>query len=131
MSSRHFWSPALRGNSMARIAAALCLSLMALFLMTSVHADDGATKSGTQVSGLLSIDEVVDGDVAWGFSLGQEFPGAKGSLTVVKDQPVKGTDSLKLAGDFTGGGQYVETTVDLRDLQVPDINSVRLKIKSD
>src|SRR5215207_5875380 len=58
---------------------------------------------------------------AWTFSNGAEFPGATGSLTI--DPAAKGKDgiSLKLVGDFTKGGMYVQAgrkidKIDIREL---------------
>ena len=50
----------------------------------------------------------VDPTTAWRFNNGQEFPGATGSLTVDADAKREGRASLKLSGDFTKGGNYVE-----------------------
>src|SRR6202012_3778828 len=61
----------------------------------------------------------------------QEFPGARGSLTVVQDQPDKGHACLKLSGDFTGGGQYVETFKDLKALDLGDLAGIQPKYKTD
>jgi hypothetical protein len=79
----------------------------------------------------LPLDLVVEGETDWRFDNGQEFPGAKGSLTVVKDQPEKGQTCLKLAGDFTKGGAYVEVNKDLKSLEINDVAGLRLRIKSD
>jgi len=58
---------------------------------------------------------------AWNFNNGAEFPGAKGGLTADDDQGREGRKSLKLVGDFTGGGGYVQAgrkieNVDIREL---------------
>jgi len=59
-------------------------------------------------------------DMGFRLNLGQEFPGAK--ATVTKDESTKhnGQPSLKLAADFTGGGRYVDASVpvdmDIRQL---------------
>ena len=43
----------------------------------------------------------------WGFSNGQEFPGATGSLTVDRDAVDRGHPTLRLEGNFEKGGAYV------------------------
>lgn len=82
------------------------------------------------VTTTLPLEEVIDGEPGWGFSNGQEFPGAKGDLGVEKDQPEPGKWALRLNGDFTGGGAYVETSKDLKPLGLTDLTAVRAKIKS-
>ena len=86
---------------------------------------------GAEVTSVIQLDEIVEGEHDWRFSRGEEFPGAKGSLTVVKDEPAPGKSCLKLAGDFTGGGAYVAAIKDLRDLDVKDVAAFRLRVKSD
>ncbi len=79
----------------------------------------------------VKLDELDDGRTEWTFDNGQEFPGAKGSLTIVKDEPQKGQSCLKLAGDFSGGGAYVQTIRGLKEVEMKDLASIRLKVKSD
>ena len=86
---------------------------------------------GAEVTAVIRLDEIVEGEHDWRFTRGEEFPGAKGSLTVVKDQPAPGQSCLKLAGDFTGGGAYVAAIKDLRELDVKDVPAFRLRVKSD
>ncbi len=64
-----------------------------------------------------------DPGAAWRFNNGQEFPGATGALTVDAEAKREGRASLKLAGDFTKGGNYVEAGraidgVDIRELSM-------------
>jgi hypothetical protein len=86
--------------------------------------------AGAEVVSVLPLDEIVEGEHDWGFSTGGEFPGARGALTVVKDQPAPGQACLKLAGDFTGGGAYVAAIKNLRDLGAADVRAIRLRVKS-
>jgi len=44
----------------------------------------------------------------WGFGRGEEFPGAKGSLSVASEVDAQRRPALRLEGDFTGGGNYVQ-----------------------
>jgi hypothetical protein len=80
---------------------------------------------------VVRLDEVEDGASAWRFDHGQEFKGAKGGLTLLPDEPAKGLTGLKLAGDFTGGGAYVQTLRDLKSVEMKDLAAIRLKVKSD
>jgi hypothetical protein len=79
----------------------------------------------------VSLEAVVEGETDWRFDNGQEFPGAKGSLAVVQDLPELGKASLKLSGDFTHGGAYVETIKDLKPLELSDVSAIRVKYKAD
>jgi hypothetical protein len=79
----------------------------------------------------VSLDEVADGKPAWGFSNGQEFPGAKATLEIVNGLPEKGQACLKLAGDFTAGGAYVEMTRDLKPFEIDDLVAVRFSYRTD
>ena len=67
--------------------------------------------AGTAVN--VALDEVLDGNHDWRFTKGEEFKGANGSLSVIKDEPTKGETSFELAGDFTGGGARVAAIKDL------------------
>lgn len=44
----------------------------------------------------------------WRIGLGWEFPGAQGSLNIDNEMVLNGKPSLKLYGDFSKGGKYVE-----------------------
>lgn len=50
----------------------------------------------------------------WTFLNGPEFPGATGALTLVPDASGKGRAVLKLEGDFTKGGNYVQASIALK-----------------
>ena len=72
--------------------------------------------------------------VGWKFDNGQEFKGATGSLTADTHE---GRPSLKLHGDFTRGGRYVQAgrsidRVDIRDLTMwvrnPDADRFTLRL---
>ena len=86
--------------------------------------------AGADVRALVPLDEIIEGSHEWGFSRGEEFPGAKGSLAVVKDEPAAGQSCLKLAGDFTGGGGYVAMIKTLNDLDAKDVAAIRLRMKT-
>ena len=90
-----------------------------------------AEAAGAEVKATIRLDEIAEGEHDWRFSRGEEFPGAKGSLTVVKDQPAAGQSCLKLAGDFTGGGAYVAAIKEMGDLEAKDLTAVRLRVKTD
>jgi len=76
------------------------------------------------------LDEIIDGQHDWTFDNGEEFPGAKGALTVAQDQPAAGQSCLQLAGDFSGGGNYVQMLKnDLSDLG-GDLQQIRFSYKT-
>ncbi len=87
---------------------------------------------GALAQSVIQLNEIAEGEHDWRFSRGEEFKGAAGSLTVVKDQPFKGQACLKLAGDFTAGGAYVAAIRDLETLgDAKDVASFHLRVKSD
>ncbi len=71
--------------------------------------------AGAEMKVSIPLDEIIEGAHDWRFSRGEEFPGAKGALTITKDA---GQTCLELAGDFTGGGAYVAAIKDLKELGV-------------
>ncbi|HOF18935.1 MAG TPA: hypothetical protein PK082_08490, partial [Phycisphaerae bacterium] len=77
----------------------------------------------------VRLDELLEGQTDWNLSLGQEFRGAKGALDVVADQPETGQSCLKLHGDFSAGGRYVEAQKDLRALGAEDLVSIRFRAR--
>jgi hypothetical protein len=77
-------------------------------------------KAVAEVQTLIPIDDLED----WRFTRGEEFRGAKGSLTATPEK------TLKLAGDFTGGGAYVGMVRELRELDVQDVAAIKMKVKS-
>jgi hypothetical protein len=99
-------------------------------ILSPVAAAAGAARAADVVAA-VPVDLLVEGEPDATFDNGQEFPGAKGSLTVVKDLPEKGQACLKLAGDFSGGGGYVQVIKDLKSLEINDLAGVRLRVKSD
>lgn len=85
---------------------------------------------GAEIKTSFVLDEILEGSHDWNFTRGEEFPGAKGSFTVVKDEPSAGQSCLKLAGDFTGGGAYVAAFKSFKDFGAKEIPAVRMKVKS-
>ncbi|RYD34743.1 MAG: hypothetical protein EOP87_08630, partial [Verrucomicrobiaceae bacterium] len=75
----------------------------------------------TLVKATASLSE--GGSAAWTFTNGPEFKGAKGNLS---DED----GSMKLSGDFTGGGAYVAAVKRLTDLGFKETSGFRLKYKS-
>ena len=78
---------------------------------------------------VVRLDEFPGGELDWDYIPGQEFPGAKGTLTLVKDQPQAGQSALKLAANFTKG-MYVAAGKDLPTdgLETP---AIKYQIKTD
>jgi len=54
----------------------------------------------------------------WRIGLGLEFKGAKGELCIDDKVKYNGKPSLKLTGDFTSGGKYVEVCRNLDNLDI-------------
>jgi hypothetical protein len=98
-----------------RLLSALVLGL-ALGVPPVVHAGDAVPATPGQD---VRLDEFFDGEVDWPLNLGTEFPGAQGTVTGVADQPRAGLTAVRLAGDFTKGGAYIDTgrtlPVDVQD----------------
>ncbi len=65
----------------------------------------------------LTADKNVE-NYGWTFDNGQEFPGATGKLSI-------DDGALKLEGNFTSGGNYVETKIKLNE----EINSISFLLK--
>ncbi|MFT5130425.1 MAG: hypothetical protein ACI8W8_004056, partial [Rhodothermales bacterium] len=57
----------------------------------------------------------------WSFSLGQEFPGAKGDLSFGHTHP-SGAPALHMHADFSAGGAYVDTGIKLPRTPVERLN---------
>ena len=58
---------------------------------------------------LVSLCDFEHGKPAWGFSLGQEYPGARGTAELDREQKRNGmtATSLRINADFSKGGVYV------------------------
>ncbi|MEZ5300901.1 MAG: hypothetical protein R3F11_09655 [Verrucomicrobiales bacterium] len=82
---------------------------------------------GAEVAKEVDLSEIIDGAHDWGFSSGQEFPGATGSLGVAEDA---GQPCLKLDGDFTGGGAYVAAIRNLGGIAAQETQAFRLRYKT-
>lgn len=79
----------------------------------------------------VRLDEVLQaGESDWLFDNGREFKGAKGSLTLLKDQPEAGQNALRLKGDFTGGGAYVQALRKLSELSHSGLESLEMAMRS-
>ena len=81
------------------------LILILLLLVAHVRAEQDVQ--------LLAPDKPAMG---WNFDNGKEFPGAKGTLTVDPEVKHDGRESLRLIGDFSGGGNYVQMGRDVSAL---------------
>jgi hypothetical protein len=58
----------------------------------------------------------------WTFDNGREFPGATGKLSVDAAAKHNGKDSLRLDGDFTKGGNYVQAAGALPDKDIGELS---------
>ena len=75
------------------------------------------------VAEVVSLFDPEAKTLGWGFDNGREFPGATGGLTV---ETLDGAKVLKLVGDFTKGGNYVQAGRGLADVPIASF-SLRLK----
>lgn len=65
----------------------------------------------------------------WKFDNGQEFPGAKGSLTADAALVRDGKPTLRLVADLTGGGNYVSMSREVSQLKL-EVESVSFWLKA-
>ena len=100
-----------------------------MFKRRYAHALAAAVLAAVLVESLAAAQDPVplisskDPLAAWKFNNGAEFPGATGELVVDAEAKREGRPSLKLVGDFTKGGGYVEAGrkiegVDIRELSM-------------
>ncbi len=61
-------------------------------------------------------------NLGWRFGNGPEFPGGMGKLSIDSSEKNQGQDSLKLEGDFSKGGNYVEAAFDIDDCDIETLN---------
>lgn len=90
-------------------------SILAGFLLSSLSAQEG-----------IELAQPSKPNLGWTFDNGQEFPGAKGSLSLDETTPHGNKPALKLEGDFTGGGGYVQMMSPVPDVD-PESLSFWLK----
>jgi len=83
------------------------------------------------ISTTIRLDRMLqEGELDWGFNLGQEFPGARGGLDLLSDVPEPGRYAMRLHADFAGGGAYVGVRRSFAHLDVQAMNAIRLRIRS-
>jgi hypothetical protein len=78
----------------------------------------------------IALEDFENGAPGWGFVGGEEFPGAKGSLSIDATLAHQGSKSGKLSADFSGGGAYVGLWKDLSALQGQECSEIRLWVRS-
>ena len=66
--------------------------------------------SDTPADEPISLIDSTDPTAGWSFDNGREFPGATGELLAAPGAGPRGEDALKLVGDFTNGGGYVQAS---------------------
>lgn len=76
------------------------------------------------------LDDFEAERMTWGFTRGEEFPGAQGSMQRVEGGK-SGKHSLRLSADFTGGGAYVGVRRDLASFRFRDLQAVRFWLRAD
>lgn len=75
----------------------------------------------------VSLLEPGQPSMGWVFDNGQEYPGAKGGLVAVESSSPEGGDVLRLTGDFSEGGAYVQM---LRDVSAGEVGGLVFKVKA-
>jgi len=91
-----------------------------------------SAETTTSIHRTIRLDEVLqEGELDWGFNLGQEFAGAKGGLDLVRDQGEAGKNAMRLHADFTGGGSYVGARRSFAQLDVRAIRAIHLRMRSE
>lgn len=79
----------------------------------------------------IRLDRVLqEGQLDWGFNLGEEFAGAQGGLDVVADPAEPGRSAMRLHADFTAGGAYVGVRKSFAHLNVQAMHALRLRLRS-
>lgn len=78
----------------------------------------------------ILVDDFEKDPPTWAYVGGEEFPGAKGSLTMDTAAPHGGKRSARLSADFSGGGAYVGTWRDLGSLKGQEFKEIRLWVKA-
>ncbi len=84
--------------------------------------------ANAQVVAEISLDEILEGQHYWRLDFPPTTPG---TLEVVKDQPAPAEMALKFSGDFSKGGGYVAMAKDLKELDLADVQAIKVKMKSD
>ncbi|HEX7896685.1 MAG TPA: hypothetical protein VF950_02935 [Planctomycetota bacterium] len=80
---------------------------------------------------LMPLDDFETDPLTWGYVGGWEFPGAKGSLEVEGAEAKAGKRSIRLTGDFSGGGAYVGTWRGWTPPPGWDVREIRLWARTD
>ena len=97
--------------------------LMRLSVLLASLSVVSATRAAEEVS-LIEIDNPVAG---WRFDNGQEFPGAKGGIALEDLVEQQRRPALRLDGDFSGGGNYVQIG---RDTPAVDVETLTYWLKA-
>ncbi len=109
-------------NSVA--VACMCVACGAFAEGDAARANSGGEAAGETVVLLEPGKE----NLGWRFDHGGEFPGAKGGLSVEAAAGREGRPALVLAGDFTGGGAYVQA---MKDVPALGMESLSFRVKLD
>lgn len=89
------------------------------------------TPPKVEIAKSIRLDELgEEGTGSWQYNNGNEFPGAKGSLSIVRG-PSDGKQALRLSADFSGGGRYVGTRNSLAAFDAKLTTAIELQVRSD
>ncbi len=98
----------------------------------TVIGDDTPPAQESETLTTVALDDVLQiGEVDWRYDNGQEFKGgAKGELSLLKDAPSPGKNSLRLMGDFVkDGGIYVQAMKDIKGIGA--VKSISMKVRAE
>ncbi len=84
----------------------------------------------TQARADILLDDFEGNSQEWKFVGGEEFPGAKGSLGLAKNEAHTGQGSYRLEADFSRGGKYVGMWRDLTKTNAGGIRALRCWVKA-
>ncbi len=96
-------------------------------LQATLVMDDLTAVAGHQTKVVSDFEADSKG---WAYVGGEEFLGAKGSLTRDTKVAHGGQGSGKLEADFSGGGAYVGTMCDLAALELPELTEFHLQVQA-
>jgi hypothetical protein len=113
--------------SRREIRLILGLAALALVLWTDpARALEAEGLSQQSAGAITPLDGFEAEPVGWKFVGGEEFPGAKGSLSRDASRAHGGAASYRLDADFRGGGAYVGTWKDLERARLTDVEQFRI-----
>lgn len=78
----------------------------------------------------VPLDEIIEGESLWKFSVVKEPKGGIGTMTLARDESVAGRVAMRVDGDFTAGGLLVLVSRKLEAMNLGEVNSIGMKLKT-